>query len=1230
MKQSESTLTKAQQQAVESTSRAIIVLAGPGTGKTRVLVHRVAHLIKHRSIAPERVLACTFSVRAARELRERLAGGGAGARSNDRENTQALLTPDQARRVKAMTLHSFGASLVRRFADRLGLPARLVMIDPAQRRRMTKAIIARHGLFSYAAAEGADALAERVERAMDVMAERGVSPARAIEFAKEHADGEMFREDKDDPREVLLARAKEFADIATAYSNAKNEAWLRGWLSFADLILLPIMLLSRDAQAAALVRSEFSEVLVDEFQDNNTGQIELLRLVCGPSSSGGKGPAICVVGDDDQAIYGFRGADEQAFARFEKIWTKPEVVELVENYRSNAMVVATANSIIERAASRFRAGKKIVAANVSAGSGSRGGSNSRELEMISLEREGVDGEVIAAMLQMAKVQGTAKHFKWSDFALLVRTHTDAERVSQALSLEGIPWDRSKEKTDFDEAGVEDCLAWAEWIVDPNATVHARRVLTRPPIGIDVVRAIEWEKKFRELASKHALDREVYASPGVYPAFLAARATETAERNNGDDDAGKPDAATALQRAIELREKLVESCGTLPAGEAISTILQQVDIAHAELLSGVDRAKRVRALVTLLKLAKEKREFFDEPGDLGAFLRYLQELRNADPKLESVQRGVSIEADDDGEDKEGSGGEESSNAVNSGESQRGGLGRVQILTAHAAKGLEFDTVFVTRVNPQHGFPKTSAAGREDRWTPPRGLIEEVVRVDEQQAMLDEERRLFYVACTRAKRRLVLLAKHSGKKSSSAMHFFDELVFNPPKADVLAVSRMQGADVLAQASKMGVVSAGSGTSGTQASVEDISREFAHRQSVEEVVAAQRREARLQAAGALERAGDVGKKPSKEEWLRVTRQLVDAARRSAAIEAAAKGQEVPEWLLGADAASEAKDTGGAGGSEAPGGLAGLEKSTVSSLANLRAACERIRKGVASGAVNASASSLFKPVKPPLRLSYTSISDYLRCPRCWYAKHVFGMPGEDRREVVVGTAIHAALERFYNEWARADAEGTFKPGIERLLSLGKECLLSHAGPTTENLGEQLAQIRAQLNSYFEKMHDENVHVLEVEYSARFAITIGSVGGSGGSGGSDALSGSKRSSAEHLIDVKIDRIDQLPDGSLRVVDYKTGEAWKMHTEPKVDDLQLAIYAMAIAHMQGDATVGVKLLSIPGSAEYWNLVNGVKGTLQFADMRLDKVFQQIEKAANGMLVGNFERGDRCWNLCGIL
>ena len=135
-------LRDAQRRAAEYEGPALIVLAGPGTGKTRVIVHRVAHLIRDRKVAPERVLACTFSVRAARELRERLARG-----TNDEA---ALLEPNQARKVRAQTLHALGAWIVRRFADRLGLPSRTMMVDPAQRRRLVKQVIAREGLFPHA------------------------------------------------------------------------------------------------------------------------------------------------------------------------------------------------------------------------------------------------------------------------------------------------------------------------------------------------------------------------------------------------------------------------------------------------------------------------------------------------------------------------------------------------------------------------------------------------------------------------------------------------------------------------------------------------------------------------------------------------------------------------------------------------------------------------------------------------------------------------------------------------------------------------------------------------------------------------------------------------------------------------------------------------------------------------------------------------------------------------
>ncbi len=301
-------LSRDQRAAVEHDGGPLIVLAGPGTGKTRVIVHRVAHMINARGIKPEAIVAATFTVKAAEELRGRLSG---------------LVGAVVAQRVRAGTLHGLGSSMVRRHADMLGLPSRLRMIDPAQSRRVLKAVIEDGKLFTAWRAEGLNALADRLIGMFDAMADRGVVPARALEFAAEYGRSAVG--------DAAKVSASMFADSARAYDAYCTRRWERGWLTYADFVLLPIMGLSGAGPVGAatggmmrtLLRQEYTAFVVDEFQDCNAGQIEMLRLLAGQDA-----PDLCVVGDDDQAIYAFRGADERAFERFEKLWPKPRVIAL--------------------------------------------------------------------------------------------------------------------------------------------------------------------------------------------------------------------------------------------------------------------------------------------------------------------------------------------------------------------------------------------------------------------------------------------------------------------------------------------------------------------------------------------------------------------------------------------------------------------------------------------------------------------------------------------------------------------------------------------------------------------------------------------------------------------------------------------------------------------------------------------------------------------------------------
>ena len=1126
-------LNAAQSQCVTYDGKALVVLAGPGTGKTRVITHRIAWLVQERGVSPDKIVAATFTVKAARELRERLG---------------KLLSPVQAERVRASTLHGLGANIVRRFGAELGLPSKIVMIDPAQRRRIVKRAIETLGIFEAERIEGISAIAERVEKMISRLADSGVLPSRAMAFASEQrANGaKAFRGVQDErPADVAMRELEHFEQFARAYEAVCKECWKRGLLSFHDLLLLPLKLLRENAGVRALVQSEVKALVIDEFQDCNAGQIEFAKLICPPGASGG---SICVVGDDDQAIYAFRGADQFAFERFAEIWAEHDVITLDTNYRSGTAIIGAGNSIITKAHHRFRP-DKTMRARTDAGSGAA--------ELISLDEEKGDAPVIAAMIVMDRKQRLAagEDVSWSDYAVIARTHGHLDHVAGTLSLEGVPWERQREMGVLSESGVQDVLAWVEWLLTPQATWCVRRILTRAPYGLDSQAVLQWELAYRDARKRAELGAEGVTHPGEYGAWLSKHL----------ETAGTTAAATAV-RVIAMYELMRRELLSMPGDEALERIMQRTGAAHAEFLSQRERAVRVRALVTLLGLARTRRGSLDAPGDLRSFWNYFNELQEADPNLRSVgQLGEPEDAVEKDEETDGADGD--------------GPGKVQLLTAHSSKGLEFDTVFVCRCNPPHGYPM-KRMNDEDQ-TLPDGLVAAAAMVEADAAHQDEERRLFYVACTRAKRRLVLLAKHKGKKSTSAMHLYEELL----DAKELQTTRVRGSDVLAQAERAGVRVSGR---------DELTDAQESGGEARDVYDAMRREARLRAAAACEQAESVGATDA-TELASAQRVLAVTATQLALVAALEKGAEESALRAMVQRHSDG---------------ASLEMLDAALERGLRARRREARVEAAHGQLRA--------VKPPLRLSFSSLDAYGRCPRCWYLRYVVGLPESESDPQQLGNAAHAALERFYKAWAVADAEGQPKPALHDLLRIGKSALLRELALTElhereATLGEQLGQLSAQLTTCYRTLHDDSAMVLETERTVVFPYVVDGV--------------------EHTFTAKIDRVDQLPSGGFRVIDYKAGQAWKKLLEPKADDLQMGVYAMAIAHAYGGGAgagteeVGKDRTLAGGQAEYWCLAAGAKGVLPFESMRLDKVRAKIDGVVRSMLAGEFDREPTCEGAC---
>jgi DNA helicase-2/ATP-dependent DNA helicase PcrA len=1105
-------LTPAQRQAAEYSGGPLVVLAGPGTGKTRTMVHRIVHQIRGRGVEPERIVALTFTVKAANQLRSRLAD---------------VIGATQAERINAHTIHAFGHRLVRRFGDLLGIPAELELIDAAQESRLIKRIVLDHGLFAESRGEGLSGIVAELRQAFECLGNMGLLPERCGRFAEEWGGplGRPSRLCEGGELSAESVRQKRFADTGAAYALYTRERLKRGLVGFEDFVTLPIRLFSESARALAVCRDDYRAFIVDEFQDCNPGQIELLRLLA-PPGSGIRGPDLCVVGDDDQAIYRFRGADEQAFARFAKVWRGHKVFELSENYRGAPELIRVSNAVIARAQVRYKADKVIKSPE---------GKTARKavIEAVKLESDTHDADVIAAMILAARAQGHA-----GSIAVIARGHGDLDRVSTALRVEGIPFERVREKDQFDDAGVEDVLAWIEWLIDPDATWAARRVLTRPPYGLPPDVVTQWELEFIAKESKAAAGRTPRGwAPKRFAEFIPFRAL------------GEWGAAMS---AGAKYEELAKAVATLRADEAVYRIILGTDPAHAEMQPGRERARRITALVSFLTLAREKQARLEAPGDLRELWSYLKELRGKKGELPTPQTLAEALDSDEPTAAEG---EQTD-------------GRVQLLTAHSAKGLEFDTVFVPRVSPGPGFPKSAS---DDSWRAPEGLLEQLDTRRDTERRADEERRLFYVACTRAERRLVLLAKWN-KNPSGTTHFFEELVRG--NREQLPITLRDGADILKEAADLGVGVA------ARSDIELAGHGYDRRDQLKEATDRVRRQSRLEAALALEaiERGDLA-----SDHLEVVNERLRAA--AAQIAAAAQAEtdgSVAPWLVKAHP----------------------------DLAPLAHKLEAVARAGALEKDRTAESFLFAPIGPPLELSYTAVHDYLNCPRCYYLKSVMRLPEEERTKANVGTIAHRALKDFFDQWGAAEAEGREKPGLERLLAMAKERYVGSLREQEKVNEEVLDQLAAQMKLLYERLHGGDAsspHILETERTHVFDYEL--------------------DGRTHRFTGKIDRIDLLPDGGVRIIDYKTGRVKRAYTEPDKGDLQLGVYALTLKLAKGQSWA--QNGSLRGVAEYWCLATGERGSISLAELDENKVRAKIDEAARGMLEGRFASIAKCRGPCRV-
>jgi len=601
-----SLLNLQQREAVKAIHGPVLILAGAGTGKTRVITMRIAYMVDE-GISPANILAVTFTNKAANEMRERVS---------------EMLGRDKSRLITVGTFHAFCMRLLRVYAERIGYKTNFVIYSQTEQQSVIKKVLGR--------------LLTKEETLDPSVAQMRISTA------KNHGVS------LGDPERDLNAAVMQLYGDELRTLNA---------MDFDDLLLYAVQILENNDDVREEVRQKYRYVMVDEFQDTNTLQMRLLRALVGPPHN------ICVVGDDDQSIYGWRGADITNINEYETFFPGATVIKLEENYRSTTPILHTANSLIKHNAGRRV--KNLWSRNP----------GHEPVRLVVTEDEKEEAQQIAD--EIVELQGRGD--TWDDMAVLFRTNEQSRVLEGEFRKRRIPYRIIGARSFFDRKEVKDIIAYLTVLVNPGEDTSLLRILNTPTRGIGNSTA--------QLARQHSIDNKcsIYAALKD-PEFQALLSDRT---------------RTPLLTFMELMDRY---------GDIARTPSSAYGVMTERLLHEIEYLEHLR------KGAKE-------PDDSAVAENGMKQTIDSLHSFDARRRGDGLQAfldevslNDDREDKDDI------------EKKSG----VCLITMHAAKGLEFPVVYLP--------------GLEE------GILPHKRSIDENRK--DEERRLFYVGITRAKRKLTL--------------------------------------------------------------------------------------------------------------------------------------------------------------------------------------------------------------------------------------------------------------------------------------------------------------------------------------------------------------------------------------------------------------------------------------------------------------------------------------------
>jgi len=650
-------LNPPQREAVTHGGGPLLVLAGAGSGKTRVITFRIAHLLA-QGIPPTAIAAVTFTNKAAEEMRERV-----GHLVGDRAVASKLTIG---------TFHALGLHILKVERKALGYPGGFVIYDQSDQL-------------------GALREAMRGDRDLDRDGERRFD-VKAILTRISLAKNAFI-----DPDHYVPRNAADDYDLATQRIFPRYQDQLRACAAFDfdDLIVAPVRLFERDAAVRERWSTRFRFVMVDEYQDTNKAQLELIRHLVAPHGN------LCVVGDDDQSIYGWRGADPANILGFATQFPGAKVVKLEQNYRSTRTILAAANAVIANNAVRH--GKTLW-------------SDLSEGEPITHAVAGsVEVEAQWVAREIARIHAEGR--RWSDVAVLYRSNLQAKLLEDELRQAGVPYVMYGGQQFYERKEVKDVIAYLRVALNPRDDLAVRRVLNYPARGIGAT-TVE-----RLVATAHA---------SHVPLWTVLRGiAHTAPLPAEVDPDDTPAAASRAGWSLTVPE---DADGLRPGTrKAIAQFVTTIGTLGAALESPTGVVAAARGMIADIKLhddlkmaspsmAAAQRRIDNVEGLIGALARHAERGGGRQALTEYLRR-LTLESSDD---KEDSGGE-----------------KVVLTTLHGAKGLEFPVCFIV--------------GMEEELLPHvRTLQPQATDVIDADHATDvsEERRLCYVGITRAQRKLYL--------------------------------------------------------------------------------------------------------------------------------------------------------------------------------------------------------------------------------------------------------------------------------------------------------------------------------------------------------------------------------------------------------------------------------------------------------------------------------------------